>query len=417
MGNATYRTGRGRSEEVNQMEKYQEHIIEMLFRHLAVIFLGLGFAGCGGSTMTMTPPPATMNTSFAFVANTNANTVSAFQVDPKSGALFQVPGGTFPTGMAPEFMAVDAASMFLFVANSNSNNISAFTIDVTKGTLMAVPGSPFPAGTQPKGLALVSSANLLFAANNGSNDISAFRFDPMTGVLTPVAGSPFKGVPTPIGATTDALGKFLYVTNTNLGGLTVTNAISAFSIDGTTGALTAVPGSPFATGTTPIGLVADPNGIFVYVGDHMANVASAANAISAFNVSPMNGALTRVGAPPIQQSSCGISCHDNPVHPLRLVIHPTARFAYVVGVGENSVLAFRLSNGSLSAAANPAATGQHPFGMAFDPTGSFLYVVNKVDNNISGYSVDSMTGSLTPLSNSPFPAGSGPVGIVIVRKQ
>jgi DNA-binding beta-propeller fold protein YncE len=54
--------------------------------------------------------------------------------------------------------------------------------------------------------------------------------------------------------------------------------------------------------------------------------------------------------------------------------------------------------------------------MAFDPTGSFLYVANKVDNNISGYSVNSMTGMLTPLSDSPFPAGSGPVGIVIVRK-
>jgi 6-phosphogluconolactonase len=399
------------------MKKYQENVIETLFRRFAVIFLGLGFAGCGGTTMMMTPPPVTMNTSFAFVANTNANTVSAFQVDPKSGALFQLAGGTFPTGMAPEFMAVDVASKFLFVSNSNSNDISAFRIDATNGTLTAVSGSPFPAGTQPKGLALVSSANLLFVANNGSNDISVFRFDSVTGVLTPASGSPFKGVLTPIGVTTDALGKFLYVTNTNLGGLTSTNTISAFSIDGATGALTAVPGSPFATGTTPIGLAPDPNGIFVYVGDHMANVASAADAISAFNVNPMNGALTRVGAPPIQQSSCGISCHDNPVHPLRLVIHPTARFAYVAGVGENSVLAFRLNNGSLSAAANPVATGQHPFGMAFDPTGSFLYVANKVDNNISGYSVDSMTGMLTPLNNSPFPAGSGPVGIVVVHKQ
>jgi 6-phosphogluconolactonase (cycloisomerase 2 family) len=258
--------------------------------------------------------------------------------------------------------------------------------------------------------------NLLFVANNGSNDISVFKFDALTGALTPAAGSPFKGVPTPIGVATDALGKFLYVTNTDLNTLSNTNAISAFSIDGTTGALTAVAGSPFATGTTPIGLVADPNGIFVYVGDHMANVASAADAISAFTVSPTNGSLTRVGGAPHQQTSCGISCHDNPLHALRLAIHPAARFAYVTGVGENSVSVFSLSGGSLTAVASPVATGQHPFGTAFDPTGSFLYVVNKVDNNISGYSVNSMTGMLTPLSNSPFSAGSGPVGIVIIHK-
>lgn len=399
------------------MEKYQGKKIEKLFRAIKVIFLGVVLAGCGGGRMMMQPPPVTMNTSFAFVANTNSNTVSAFQVDSQSGTLFPISGGSFPTGLAPEFMAVDSGSKFLFVANSNSNDVSAFAIDATKGNLTEAPGSPFPAGTQPKGLALVSSANLLFVANNGSNDISVFKFDALTGALTPAAGSPFKGVPTPIGVTTDALGKFLYVTSTDLNTLSNTNAISAFSIDGTTGALTPVAGSPFASGTTPIGLVADPNGIFVYVGDHMANVTSTADAISAFHVSATDGSLARVGGAPRQQTSCGIACHNNPLHALRLAIHPAARFAYVTGVGENSVLAFSLSNGSLTAAASPVATGQHPFGMAFDPTGSFLYVANKVDNNISGYSVNSMTGMLTPLNNSPFPAGSGPVGIVIVRKQ
>jgi 6-phosphogluconolactonase len=398
------------------MEKYQGKKIEKLFRTSKVMLLGVGLVSCGGGRMMMTPPPVTMSTSFAFVANTNSNTISAFQVNPQSGALLSISGGTFSTGLAPEFMAVDSGSKFLFVANANSNDVSVLAIDATKGNLTAAPGSPFPAGIQPKGLAVVSSANLLFVANNGSNDISVFKFDPMTGALTPAAGSPFQGAPSPIGVTTDALGKFLYVTNTDLNTLSNTNTISAFSIDATTGAITAVAGSPFATGTTPIGLVADPNGMFVYVGDHMASVSSTAAAISAFNVSATDGSLSRVGGMPSQQSSCGISCHSNPLHPLRLAIHPAARFAYVTGVGENSVFAFSLSNGSMTAASS-VATGQHPFGMAFDPTGGFLYVANKVDNNISGYSVNSMTGKLTPLSNSPFPAGSGPTGIVIVHKQ
>jgi 6-phosphogluconolactonase len=400
------------------MTKYQAFLNKNKFSRLAGLTVGLAMAGCSGGTMMMTPPPVTANANFMFVANTNSDTISAFQIDPKSGMPTQVAGSPFAAGMAPEFMATDAAGKFLFVANSNSNDVSAFTIDGSKGTLVAINGSPFPTGSQPKGLAVVSSANLVFVANNVSSDISVFKFDPVTGALTAAAGSPFKGVPSPIGVATDALGKFLYVTNTDLNTLTNTNAISAFSIDTSTGALTPVAGSPFASGTTPIGLAADPNGLFVYVGDHMANVTSAANAISAFNVDASNGSLTRVGGPPSQQSSCAISCHNNPLHPLRVAIHPAARFAYVTGVGENSVFPFSLHNGSLSPISNPAATGQHPFGMAFDPTGSFLFVANKVDNTISGFSVDSTMGTLTPLMNSPFPSGgSGPVGIVTVRHQ
>jgi hypothetical protein len=75
------------------MEKYQEKKIEKLFRTINVVFLSVALAGCGGGRMMMTPPTVTMNTSFAFVANTNSNTVSAFQVDSQSGTLFPISGG------------------------------------------------------------------------------------------------------------------------------------------------------------------------------------------------------------------------------------------------------------------------------------------------------------------------------------
>ena len=393
------------------MSKYQALINSNQFSRFAVFALGLALAGCGGgSMMVMSPPPVTANTSFLFVANTSSNTISAFQVDPTSGTPTQVAGSPFAAGMAPEFMATDATGKFLFVANSNSNDVSAFTIDGAKGALSAVSGSPFPAGSQPKGLAVVSNANLVFVANNTSNDISVFKFDSMTGAFTPApqtAGT-FAGLSGPIGASTDPMGKFLFVTNLN------SNTISSFSIDSASGMLTAVAGSPFSTGTTPIGLVADPNGMFVYVGDHMADVTNPGDAITPFGLNAMNGGLASVQALPPAPASCGsATCH---VNPLRLAIHPVARFAYVANVGQNSVSAFSLHDGSLSLISTPVATGQHPFGMAFDPTGRFLFVANKVDNTISGFSVDSMMGTLTPLANSPFPAGgSGPVGVVTVR--
>jgi 6-phosphogluconolactonase (cycloisomerase 2 family) len=91
------------------------------------------------------------------------------------------------------------------------------------------------------------------------------------------------------------------------------------------------------------------------------------------------------------------------------------RFLFVTDVGGNQVSSFVLSNGSLTASAAPASTGQHPFGVALDPSSSFLFVANKVDNTISVFSVNANTGALTAVSGSPFAAGgAGPTGIVLV---
>jgi DNA-binding beta-propeller fold protein YncE len=49
--------------------------------------------------------------------------------------------------------------------------------------------------------------------------------------------------------------------------------------------------------------------------------------------------------------------------------------------------------------------------MALDATGSLLFKTNIVADNLWIYSVDSTTGFLSPLPNSPLPAGHFPWGI------
>jgi 6-phosphogluconolactonase (cycloisomerase 2 family) len=378
-------------------------ITRKFFSIFAISLFTLLLAYCGSGSMMTTPtgqPPVIANPEFAFVANTNSSTVASFEID-SSGMMFQV--GNSSTGAAPEFMATDSSGKFLFVANTASNNVSAFQIDSTTGKLASVAGSPFAAGPQPEGVALVSGANLLFVANNMGNSISAFHFDPASGALSAVQGSPFTGVAAPFGAAADITGKFLFVTNLN------TNTVSVFSIDSIAGSLSAVMGSPFPTGSTPIGLATDPMGSFVYVGDHMSDT------VSPFGVDPIRGSLTPVTPLPALNQNCSSTCHTNP---LRVAIHPTARLAFVADVGANSLSSFSISNGVLTPASGPIPTGQHPFGVTADPSGKFVYVVNKLDNDIAAFSVDTMTGALTPLANSPFPSGgSEPVGIVIVRPQ
>jgi hypothetical protein len=65
-----------------------------------------------------------------------------------------------------------------------------------------------------------------------------------------VPGSPFSGLGLsgPFAVTVDATSQFAYVTNQN------TFTVSALAVDPTTGALTAVAGSPFPTGVNPLGI-------------------------------------------------------------------------------------------------------------------------------------------------------------------
>lgn len=369
----------------------------------ALVFPLIVMVGCGGGGGASSPTAAPGTTaSFAFVANSGSADVSAFAVST-TGALSAVPGSPFQADAGAEFMALDSVHEFLFVSNQNSNNLSAFSVSTSSGVLTPVPGSPFPTGAMPHGVAVDPMGRFVFVGNQNDNSVSVFSINGASGALAPVPGSPFKGIDSPFGVAVNPAGTFLFVNDIN------TNTVTALKIDSNTGALTAVPGLSFPTGQTPIGLVADPNGKFLYVGDHMQDT------VSAYRIDPMTGALARISGPPAASLGCGSSCH---VNPLRLAIHPKNEFAYVTDVGGDAVSPFSLTDGVLSPISAPVPTGRHPFGLAFDPTGSFLFVVNKVDNNISAFSIDSMTGALSALPGSPFPAGgSAPAGIVTVPKR
>jgi 6-phosphogluconolactonase (cycloisomerase 2 family) len=359
--------------------------------------------GCGGN-MSNPMMAAGPTASFAFVANSGSGNVSALAIS-SSGGLSAVAGSPFAAGAGAEFLALDSVHKFLFVSNQNAGSLSVFSINTSTGVLTPVPGSPFPTPSTPHGVAVDPAGKFVFVGNE-SGSVSAFSISSTNGALTPVPGSPFPAT-SPFGVAISTSGKFLYVTNTNTGSGLSPSSISTFMIDATTGSLTAV-NSPITTGTTPIGITADPNGKFLYLGEHMTE------SVGTFSADPSTGALTRVGSAPAPPASCGVSCH---LAPLRVAIHPNDQFMFVSNVGANSISVFNINNGPTPATPT-MATGQHPFGMALDTMGNFLLVANKVDNNISSFAVNSTSGGLMPVSGSPFSSGgSAPAGVVIVAKQ
>jgi DNA-binding beta-propeller fold protein YncE len=93
-------------------------------------------------------------------------------------------------------------------------------------------------------------AQFAYVVNALSNNVSAYSIG-SNGALTPVPGSPFAAGSFPNSVAVDPTGKFAYVASYGLaspGGFFVPSTVLAYSIS-SNGSLTPAPGSPFAAGS------------------------------------------------------------------------------------------------------------------------------------------------------------------------
>jgi 6-phosphogluconolactonase len=280
-----------------------------------LIMLVAHLVACGsvGRMVPTTPIAPAPPPEFLYVTNYASNNLSAFSIDTATGVLTPVVGSPFTAGTGPNAAAV-ASGKFLYVGNSTSNNVSGYTIDQSSGALTSVPGSPFAAGTGPQAIAVDSSAKFVYVTNFWSANISAYSINATTGALSPVPGSQFGSGGTFYGITADPAGKFVYVSDNGF------LRISAFAIDATSGVLTAVPGGPFPAGSNPLGLVVHPSGKFLYVTD----VPPASNGnVLACSIDGTTGALAPLTGSPFAVGP----------QPLAVSIEPQGKFAYVSLIG------------------------------------------------------------------------------------
>jgi len=351
------------------------------------------------------PPPETGAARyFAYAANFKEGTVSILSVLTTGHML---DNGSVPSGEGTSSVAVHPAGKFLYVANQNSSTISAFVINTKTGALTSVTNSPFSAGVNPFSVTIDPSGKFAYAANRSSNNVSAFTID-AAGSLTPVAGSPFRagtdavsGLGS-ISVVVDPSGKFVYVAN--LGGFDLPTAnpgnVSAFTIEPSTGVLSAVPGSPFAAGTNPAFVTVDPSGQFVYVANETSND------VSVFRIDA-GGVLAAIATVPITEGST----------PIRVALDPTGKFAYVANRNSANVSAFTVEpTGQLTRVmGSPYITGQGPFSVTLDPAGQFAYTADQTSDTITGFTIDPATGALTALGRLPLKSGIEPVSLAFTR--
>jgi len=197
----------------------------------------------------------------------------------------------------------------------------------------------------------------------------------------------------------DPSGEFLYAADDDPPG-----GIFAFTTD-STGALTAVPNSPFTVpGQTGVNSL--PSDI-VDTGSYVYAALSQANQIAAFSIASGNGALTSVPGSPFSAGT----------NPTKLVL--AGNFLYAINFSNGSIS----SDGTISGYSMNSTTGVltplsgAPFAisgisMVSDSFGQYLYVAGVT--GIQAFSIDSTTGALTAIAGSPFLA-VGPAILTIVQ--
>lgn len=371
---------------------------------LVVVALSLALASCGTSTpVVICGLPSTTSSATCtcgsetaacpiqpgpeFLYAVGGGQILAFSIDHNSGALTTVGSSTGPS---ISFGLTAVNNQFLYASDSLVAQLDGFSINQTTGALTALSGSPFSTGTLsvPAGLASPGASSLLYAADAGRVD--AFTVS-ATGIPAAISSSP---LPSGSGLflTVDPSGTFLYTAADSALG---TGGMFAYTID-STGALTAVPGSPF-----PIPGQTGLNSLLIGIVDTGSYVYAAllqTNQIAAFSVTSGTGVLAPVPGSPFSTGTT----------PLALVF--ASGFLYALNDGGISGYSINSSTGVLT------PLSDSPFAIiggaiTTDSFGQYLYVSGPT--GIQAFTINSTSGALSAITGSPFPAGEATLLTVV----
>src|ERR1700741_2183545 len=350
----------------------------------------IGSTSTGGSSATMTVVPAVAR--FAYVANVNDASISAFSVNGSSGT----PNGTFtPLGKFPELnkpnqVLPHPSGLFLYSIGSDANQtVTVFDVDPVAGGLTPSGNSyTTSTGVSPSFGAIDAGGNFLFVVNStasGAGQIQGFTINQTDGSLTPVATTT-TNLSGPTFILIDNNGPYLYAINNGnhtVSGYTINTATDTpqtgpagalTPISGTGGTVTLTSGDIFKRATI------DPTGSFIYVPAGNGTVEGVAIGTG--------GALSKLTGTPFAVAGATATADA--------VVDPASKFLYVLdspsGIGK--IYTLPLTSGIPGAVSSSVSVGSNPVWIAEDTSGSVVAAVNSFGNTISSFTVGT-GGALT----------------------
>ena len=285
--------------------------------------------------------------------------------------------------------SAQAATTIVYAGNSDSNEIHVMRLDPSTGDLTLVERTPIPdiaksGGSTP--LAISPDKRFLFVATRGEPQaVSTFTIDRATGKLKYVGRGPLADSMPYI--STDRTGKFLFAASYPGHKLTV----SAIGPDG----VIKPPHQILEGHTNAHSIMPDPANKFVLaatLGNDFLNI---------FDWDSKAGELK-----PHDPAKLFIKEKAGPRH---FVFHPNGKIVYLLGELDANVhvLDYDGAHGALKvrqsvSALPPGTTGRIAAAdLHITPNAKFVYATERTSNTITGFRVDSKTGTLTLIETLP----------------
>ncbi|SRR6266540_7397562 len=236
--------------------------------------------------------------------------------------------------------------------------------------------------------------------------IYIYRMDKASGELKHL--DTVKGVINPSFLAIDPKKRYLYAVNEveefagKAGG-----AVSAFSIDQKTGALSPLNQQP-THGGGPCHLVVDGSGKFVLVANYVGGSLSVLPVHEGGSLGPAADIVQHRGSGPDPERQQRPHAHC-------VTLDRFNRYAFAADLGIDKVLIYRFDEKSGKLTTNHPAwiqtkPGAGPRHFTFHPKGNFAYLINELDSTVSAFTYYPKTGELKEIQTIPtLPAGfSGP---------
>lgn len=251
--------------------------------------------------------------------------VYAYRIDPSTGKLTQLNKLT-SGGNGPCHVAVDKKGEFAVVANYGGGSCAVFKL-AADGSL---------------------AERTAFVQHKGGSGVDAGR----------------QKAPHAHCGAFDPTGNYVLVADLGL------DQILVYHLDRTTGHLTARPPIVMPPGSGPRHFELSPKADFAVVCGELDSTVNFVTLDLAAGTSSVTQSLSTLPAPVKGNSTA--ECR----------LHPSGKFVYVSNRGHNSIAAFKLDAGKLTAIGHATADIKIPRNFNFDPSGEFLLVANQDGNSV-----------------------------------
>ena len=317
--------------------------------------------------------------------------IYVFEFDRKSGKLTKIQA--VPNDKSPSFLAIHPSGKFAYSVNEGAKNedgVNAYTLDRSNGHLTLL-NQQSSHGRGPCHISVDKTGKIAFISNYGEG---AFTVLPIqadgslakaTTTLLYTGNGPNKQrqeKPHIHSATISPDNRFVYVSD--LG----TDKIYTYEIDHAAAAIKPAQ-TPFISvkpGSGPRHFTFHPTGKFAY------GVEELVSAVSVFSVDKKTGALTLIedNVKTLPADFTGQNTSAD-IH-----IDPKGRFLYQSNRGHNSLAILAIQkDGKLKLVGNQLTGGKTPRNFLIDPQGEYLVAANQDTDNVVVFRIDPKTGLLS----------------------